>query len=166
MAKFNYSQITKKSVDELIEAAFGGIKKARNSVQVAAVAVLMHAQKTGDYSKAQVLVDGVQSHGVYAQSLVAWFVEYGGLVVDEERGFVDWQKADYIKDKFQEAKKAEWWEMVKLPNAYKGMDFKAKLVKLLEQADKALQHAANKPEDAELVNIDEDMLNAVKALVA
>ena len=179
----SYAAITgknAKSVDQLIDAAISSAKTMREKAQVAAVAVLMHAEKHGDYSKANVLVEGM-GQGVQASALVKWFVEFGGLVVDNvedaegktKKAFTGWKGKDYIRANFEKAKTTAWWSFHKA-DPFKGFDFASELGKLLARADKAMSKiddAAKAGDEAEkerlleVVSIDADMLRAVAQLV-
>jgi len=137
-----------KSVDALIQAAVGSGKAMREKVQVAAVAILMHAEKHGDYTKANELVDGM-GDGVNCAGLVEWFKKYGGLVVDEEnKCFGGWSGAEYIRDNFKEAKASGWWELKK-QSPWKGFDLEAELEKLLKRAQDANKKLAKAEQEGD-----------------
>lgn len=150
-----------KHVDVLIDSAIKSAKTMKMKVQVAAVAILQHAEKHGDYSKANVLVDGL-GHGVKADSLVAWFVKFGGLIVDEEgKGFGGWKGSEYIKEQFTKAKANAWYDEKK-GNAWAGfnlLDELAKVVKKEENARKKVK-AANDAGDADEVALLEGKIQA------
>lgn len=137
----NYSVLSGKkaiSVDRAIELAGQSVTKMRKSIQVACVAVCMHAVKHGDYSKAQVLVDTV-GNAVNKASLQKWFVDYAGLIVDSETGlFSGWQGAEYIREHFDDAKKKAWWECKEAP-AYKGMSIIEEINKLVKRGEAVLE---------------------------
>lgn len=155
----SYASITgknAKSVDQLIASAISSVKSMREKVQVASVAVLMHAEKCGDYTKAQELVDGV-GNGVNQNALVEFFVKYGGLIVDEEEGgFNGWKGATFIRDNFQNAKAQPWWELKK-QSPYKGFNLHDELAKLLKRTQ-----AANEKKDA----AEEDGDEAVSSMIS
>lgn len=178
----NYSTLSGKNfkgVEAVVEAAIKSAKTMREKVQLAGVAVLMHAEKHGDYSQAARLVDGL-GNGVNGAALVAWFVEFGGLEVGKAEvdgkkvdTFVGWKGKAHIRTKFVEAKATAWWEF-KQANPYKGYDLKESLKSLIKQADGALKKvddAESEGDDAlasmlrELVNVDADLLAKLKALV-
>lgn len=154
----SYAAITgknAKSVDQLIASAISSVKSMRERVQVASIAVLIHAEKTGDYRKAQDLIDGL-GNGVNQAALVEFFVKYGGLQVDEEEGgFNGWKGADYIRDNFQAAKAQAWWELKK-QSPYKGFDLNEEIGKLIKRA----RAANDKLEDAEAQGI-EDVISKI-----
>lgn len=137
-------------LDELCGRAFKSVKQARIDVQIAAVAVLMHAHKCGDWTKANYLVQGL-GNTINGQSLVAWFIKYGGLKPCEEtQQFIGWSGKEHIQANFQEAKKKLWWEERK-PNAFKGFDLEEQLNRLLKRYQNALNKAESE-EDKEKVN--------------
>lgn len=173
-----------KGVDALIADAVKSAKTMREKTQVAAVAVLMHAAKCGDYTKADVLVKGM-GQGVHAQALVQWFEVFGGLVIVDvkdadgkvvDKKFGQWKGKDFLETQFNKnngPKQTAWWSFHN-PKPYGGFDFMDYLRKGLAQADKAMQKindAAEAGDDAEkerlleVVSIDADMLKAVAALV-
>ena len=168
--KFNYVAIKKTDVDGLIEAAVGGVKKARNLIQVAAVGILMHAEKHGDWTKASVLVKALEDNGAYATSLVAWFVEYGGLVVGDigegEQGFVGFSGPEHIRKHWEAAKSKAWWETKKQASSYKGFDLNVELAKLLKRAKKAQDDVRKDSTKAEQVKVDDAELEALSAMLA
>ena len=138
-------------LDELCGRAFKSVKQARIDVQIAAVAVLMHAHKCGDWTKANYLVQGL-GNTVNGQSLVAWFVKYGGLKVNEEsQQFSGWSGKEFIQSNFQEAKKNFWWDAKKV-NPFKGFDLEQQLQRILKSYNKALEKAKT-DEDKEKVSV-------------
>lgn len=135
MQKFSYA--TKKNVDQLIATAIGSTGKMRNAVQIAAVHILIHAAKHGDYSKAQTLVDGL-GHGVNARGLVEWFIKFGGLTVSEDAdGFVGWSGKKYIAENLDAAKGTAWFEFKK-QNPYQGFNMVDAVTRTINAAEKAL----------------------------
>lgn len=167
-----------KGVDSVIQAAINSAKTMREKVQLAGVAVLMHAEKHGDYSKAAVLVDGL-GNGVNSGALVEWFVEFGGLEIGKAEvdgkkvdTFVGWKGKAYIREKFAEAKCTAWWEFKK-QNPYAGFDLADALKKVVKSAEGALakiDDAESEGDDAlaamlrELISVDADTLSALKKL--
>lgn len=167
--KIDYKTINTKDVDTLITSAIKSAGKMKEAVQIAAVSVLMHAAKHGDYSKAQVLVDGL-GDGVHGGALVAWFQKYGGLLIDSEsgEGFNGWSGAEYIRDKFSEAKEVHWYTLKK-QNPYRGFDLSealATLLKRAELAEKARKDAlaANDMDKANKIHVDSNLLGKLKAI--
>lgn len=116
----------------LCNKAVKSVQSARVSVQQAAVGVLFHAFKHGDYSAANTLVTDL-GNTVNGKALVEFFVKFGGLKVDEEKGaFIGWSGARYIEDAFDEAKATMWWDL-KLQQPFKGFDLEAALQRVLKQ---------------------------------
>lgn len=124
-----------KAVESLIGKAVKAVVKARESVQIAAVAILIHAEKHGDWTKANDLVLGL-GNTVNGKALVEWFVKFGGLTVSEGEGkFIGWQGAEHIRANFQDAKAKMWWEL-KPQSPFKGFDLEAALQKVISDYNK------------------------------
>ena len=133
-------------VDSLIGKAVKSVNKARVDVQIAAVAILMHAEKHGDWTKANDLVKGL-GNTINGKALVEWFVVYGGLVVDPEADqFSGWTSAQHIRDKFQDAKSKMWWEL-KVQSPFKGFDLEAALLKVCKDHAAVVAKMAAMPEE-------------------
>lgn len=150
--KISYASLSgknAKSVDQLIEQAINSAKSMREKVQLAGVAILIHAEKCGDWTKASDLVDGL-GNGVNGAALVEWFKVYGGLIVDEKEGcFSGWKGAEHIRTSFENAKATAWWELKK-QSPYKGFNMIETLNRVLQQAANAgakLQEALDEGDD-------------------
>lgn len=158
----SYAQVSTKSVDQLIAAAITSLKTMRAKVQVASVAVLMHAEKTGDYRKANDLVVGL-GNGINKASLQKFFVDFGGLVLDEEGNtFVGWSGKDTIKANFETAKSTEWWSLKDAPS-YKGFDLSEAIAQLIKRATAEQKKADSlSEEDRAKLNVPESMLNNLR----
>lgn len=168
------SKAKQTTVDDHIKSAIKAAVSSRKLIQTAAVEILRHAEKCGDWTKANVLVSGLPN-SVRKDSLVAWFVKFGGLrttisVEDAENpdvtldelmeGFQGWSGAEYIREHFQEAQDV-YWDTVKKPSdPWKGFDLKAEIARLVAKANKEAK--AHKGE-AEL-KIDADTLAALAVL--
>ena len=153
-------------VQKAIDQAVSSIRKGRVDVQKAAVLILLHAYKYGDWRKANDLVNALGS-SINACALVEWFKTFGGLLVDEEAGaFDDWCGADFIKEYFQDAKATPWWTLKK-PNPWKGFDLNAELQKVLRAYKRAQDKAAASEEDAAKIQmqVDLDIAAQLKALL-
>jgi hypothetical protein len=133
----------KGEVKTVVGNAVKGYQKGRRAVQNAAIVVLMHAAKHGDYSQAQVLCEGVGN-----KSLVKFFEDFGGLVVDAEtKSFANWKGADYIRENFEAAKGQMYWEY-KAENIWKGNDDLTNAKALIAKHNAAVKHLEEHPEDA------------------
>lgn len=153
-----------KTVDQLIEAAIGSLKTMREKVQVAAVAILQHAEQCGDYSKAQILVDGL-GNGINKASLQKWFIDFGGLKYDEDtKQFNGWSGKVFIREAFGTAKATAWWELKKAPE-YKGYDVVQALQAVIKQGNAAIKKVSDNPEYAPLVAVNDSQLAEVSALI-
>ena len=78
----NYKPL-KGGVDASMSRAITSTTKAREHIQHAAVSILIHVAKSGDYRKAITLVEGLGDGTVRADSLVAYFAKFG-LTQDED----------------------------------------------------------------------------------
>jgi hypothetical protein len=157
------SYLSKKNVDQLIATAISSSNTMRKNVQIAAVHVLIHAAQHGDYSKAQILVDGL-GDGVNARGLVQWFVEFGGLTVSEGAdGFDGWQGKAHIAQFLDQAKAKMWWEF-KVQNPYQGFNIVEAVTKTIAAAEKALAKknkalSEGDNETAEKIKVTQDKIN-------
>ena len=167
-----------KSLDFLIQDAIGSAKTMKIKVQCAAVAILIHLEKSGDYRKANDLVAGL-GDGVNCKALVDWFIIFGGLKVNKAGTTFEGQKgSEYVKERFQAAKAKAWYSFKK-ENPYKGFDLMDQLAALVKKASTAQEKLdatsgiededeklAAKKELASVISIPQDKLTALLALVA
>lgn len=125
----------------------------KEKVQQAAVAILHHAYQHGDYTKANDLVDGL-GHGVKRDSLVAFFVELGGLTIGEDaKGFSGWKGKDHIKANFEAAKSTMWYEFKK-EEAFKGYKLEDKIINLIKSHQSTMKKVKGmSPEDQAKVDV-------------
>lgn len=123
---------------KLCNKAVKSVQSARVSVQQAAVGVLFHAYKHGDYSAANTLVTDL-GNTINGKALVEFFVKFGGLKVDEEKGaFIGWSGAKFIEDAFNDSKATMWWDL-KQQQPFKGFDLEAALQRVLKQHKDTLE---------------------------
>jgi hypothetical protein len=160
--KINWQITNLDKVDSLIASAIRAQGRANTAIQIAAVAILAHAAKHGDYSKASILVDGLQ--GAFRASLVEWFVKFGGLVVEAGK-FAGWSGADHIRANYSTARETAWFE-VKKEAPYKGFDLEAEVRGLLDRANKATQRAAKDPSIADKVRVPSELVVRLREVVA
>ncbi len=133
---------------DMVAKAIVTVQRAKDKVQVVAVAILKHAHEHGDYSLAEELVNGL-GNGINAKGLVEFFVRFGGLVVDEEEGgFTGWQGAEFIQENFTEAKGTMWYDLAPA-NPWAGYNLEAELVKVINKHDKMLKKLAKLDSDDE-----------------
>lgn len=126
---------TAADLEKLQASAVKSVQKARETIQIAAVATIRHAWEHGDWSYAGKLVAAL-GNTINGKALVEWFRLYGGLKTDDT-GFIGWSGADYIEANFEKAKAGMWWEL-KAPNPFKGFDLEAALQKVIKD-HKAVQ---------------------------
>lgn len=159
------------SVDELIKMAISINVKGRDAIQAASVAILIHAEKCGDYTKANTLVKGLPD-SIRKDSLVQWFVVYGGLVLPDDDGldadgqataddaFCGWSGASHIKENFEKAKGTYWDTVKKPPNPWKGFDLDAEIANLVKKANIAMKKHGASPD----TKVDKSKLGQLAAL--
>lgn len=105
-----------KGLQSLVGKAIASYGKARIAVQVAIVAVLIHAAKHNDYSQATALVQGLGKTKT-ARDVVLFFQDFGGFSTkkaepgeDQPEGFNQWQGPEYIRERLDSAKATMFWE--------------------------------------------------------
>lgn len=138
--------VTAKTVAELekIQAnAVRSVTRAREHVQIAAVATIKHAHDHGDWTFAGKLVTAL-GNTINGKALVEWFKVYGGLKVDDT-GFIGWSGAKFIEDNFDGAKAKMWWEL-KTANPFKGFNLEEALKKVIKDSAAAQAKIAELPE--------------------
>lgn len=140
----NNSELT-----SLINIAVSSASTMKIKVQVAAVAILYHAFKHGDYSKANNLIEDL-GQGIKRDSLIKFFIDFGGLIIDTDnsKGFTGWQGKDFIESNFEKAKSTMWYELKK-DNPFQGYDLNEQLRKLINTASKN-KEKVDKMEDSEI----------------
>lgn len=169
MTKLKYV-IAKNDADlNLIQGrAVKATHKARDLVQIALVATVIHLAQHGNRTVADQFVAGL-GNTVNSAAVVEWFVQFGGLTVNEEgNGFGGWQGADYIKDNLNReggAKSTMWWELKKV-NPFKGYNADAAIALLIKNY-KAMQTKASK-EDVDNINltISDESIKALLSLTS
>jgi hypothetical protein len=152
-------------LDKLITSAITSAKTMRDKVQVAAVAILHHAYTCGDWTQANVLVEGL-GHGVKRDSLVEYFAKMGGLTIAEGANeFTGWSGKDHIKANFDKAKEVHWHEYNKA-NPFKGFNFEGEINKLLARkakVEKGLDKLDDDQRELVSLNVNEGVLQALAA---
>lgn len=117
---------------KLCAKAVKSVQSARVSVQQAAVAVLYHAHKHGDYSAAGALVNDL-GNTINGKALIEFFVKFGGLKVNAEtNNFDGWSGKQHIEDNFNDAKATMWWDL-KQQQPFKGFDLEAALQRVIKE---------------------------------
>ena len=158
------------AVNALIVKAGNSTKVMRDDIQNAACGVLIHAEKFGDYTLANSLVMAV-AEGTNIKSLVVWFEQFGGLIIDEtnnELGFTSWKGADHIRNEFQNAKAKGWWTCKPMTpfKGYNLMDELEKLVKMAAKkaAEQRKYENEGETEKLDAMTIDSGLLNKLSEL--
>lgn len=151
-------------LDKIQGKAIKSVQKARELVQIAAVATIKHTFDHGDWTYAQKLVDGL-GNTVNGMALVEWFKVYGGLTVTEE-GFNGWSGKEHIHDNFQAAKDTMWWELKKA-NPFKGYSLEQQLQQLIKNHNAMLRRKEQMPEEDQAkinVEVNDATIQAVLSL--
>lgn len=147
------------TVDTAINAAIKATGASKRLIQEACIAILIHAEKHGDWSKANTLVEGLPD-SIRKDSLVQWFIKFGGLETSAAN-FVSWQGADYIRSNFQEAKETYWDDVKKPNNPWKGFNLDDEIKRLIDKANKELKAHRDSPD----LKIDSEKLKSLAILV-
>ena len=160
MSKVTYRQNTLVNVDKCITDAHESWQSTQKKIQIAVVSVIMHIKEHGDYRKANTLVNGLK--GINQAGVVEAFVMQGGQVSEEEKGFSAW---DVSKIDIKTAKATMWWDL-KPQNPWKGYNLKDALLKVVSDSSKASKRVFKDADLADVVDIDEELLQGLKDLLA
>lgn len=158
MTKLKYtSPKTEADLKKTIASAVNSASAMRNKVQVAAVAILYHANKHNDWSHANALIDQL-GNGVKRDSLVAWFEDLGGLVRGDKPadGFVSWKGPEHIQDNYQRAMYGDkmWYEYKKDSGGFSGYCLEEELKKVIKRYDDMKKKVVGmQPEDQGKVDL-------------
>lgn len=153
------------AMDKAIAKVVASSLKLQDEIQKVAVGIMLHAYHHGDYTRAQILVDGL-GKGVRAKGLVEWFHQCG-LDIDESTStFSGFKKVVMVK-KWDELKATMWYSL-KPENPFQGFDLNTELVKLLKRAEAAQTKAAKftqagDMENAALVAVNPELLATLRA---
>lgn len=183
-AKINFAKLT---TTEQMDAAIANVAERSNllqaDIQHVAVAILCHAFRTGDYTRANTLHDAL-GKGVRRKGLVGWFVEGGLKVSEKDESFVGFEDGlDSLRNKAEKGdakakakivahldmmKGKNWWDM-KPENSFMGFDFDAELERLIKRAKKAIEKdsaatAEDKSKAGYKMTVTPDHLKALMAL--
>lgn len=155
---------TTQHLNTLISTAIKSAKSMRDSVQIAAVAILFHSYKHGDWTKANELVHGL-GYGVKRDSLVEFFVLYGGLTIDLELNeFNGWQGAQWVRDNIEKAKATMWYDLKKGASPFQGYCLQDELLKVMKRRNAMIKKVEGMTEeDKALVKLDvnQDTIDAL-----
>ena len=152
-----------KELDTQIETAIQSANTMKAAVQQAAVSIIFHAFAHGDYTRAQTLVDGL-GNGINSKAIVEWFVQFGGLTIDEEnKCFGGWKGKDYIKANIETAKSTMWYDL-KVQAPFKGFDLNDEIAKLLKKATAMAAEVEKGSEKAASIKCDLKTLAALTTL--
>lgn len=152
-----------------IEAGCRAIQSGKKKLNDGLLNVLRHIEEHGDWTVANTVIDTIKSHDgnmtFEAACTVKWLVKFGGLT-HEDGAFIGWKGKDFIRDNFREAKANPYWNEIKIQNPFE-FDLQDKLNALLKSvnnAKKKQRKAELLGDDSVVVNIDENLLEALKAV--
>jgi len=155
-------------VDKSLDNMRGKLVTGRNGVQLHILNVLIHAEKHNDMEgNARKVIETLDEMGMsqYSEAVILWFGKYAGYFFTEDGGQKSWSGAKFVRAHFEEAKANKFWTMVKLKNAFKGMDFVAEVANVVSKANKMMAKDLSE-EDSLKVVIDLDKFRAVKEALA
>lgn len=123
-----------------INAAISAIAKTgktlERAVHIAAVSTLVHADKHGDITLANKLVDAIPSMA-RKNALRDWYLAHGKFDYSQETKALTYKRTG--KTKLDEAMATPFWEF-KPEKAYVPFDLTGAIVKLVTKANKAHEH--------------------------
>ncbi|ASZ71974.1 hypothetical protein HOS18_gp28 [Aeromonas phage CF7] len=155
-------------LDDLIAKVIKASTTLQDQIQKVAIAIMAHAYKHGDYSRANTLVTGLGS-GVRRAALVEWFFKAGLKVNETTQAFDGWQGAGFIEKHWERITATKWYDC-KPEQVWAGFDLNAELARIIKRAEGAnakaeqLRQAGKEiPQDA--LKIDAETLSKLRGLV-
>lgn len=162
--------MTAKQLDAAIVRVQDDSKTLQQRIQDVAVEIMLHCYKHNDFSRAQVLVDGL-GDGIRKKGLVGWFNKVG-LDVNQENGCFNGFKKAIMERNWAEYLTKGWWTC-NPEQPFKLWDFDAELARLIKMAEKKANadDAARKKAELEgveyqplVANLTAERLTALKQL--
>lgn len=163
--------MTAKQLDAAIVSVQDDSKTLQQRIQDVAVEIMLHCYKHNDFSRAQILVDGL-GDGMRKKGLVGWFNKVG-LDVNQESGSFNGFKRNIMERNWAEYLTKGWWTC-QPEKPFKLWDFDAELARLIKMAEKKAtedatarkQHEVEGTEYQPMVaNLTAERLAALKQLV-
>lgn len=164
------------SLEAYIDETIVNAKALKDRIQVAAVAVLMHVGKHGDWDTGCRLANKLVvelGQGIQTKALADWFTAFGGVLSDDKKGFVRFD-IDMLKARFnasssnpaaiKEGAKGTHWCTFAPKNPWGGQDLTKDIERLVKKSQDSLEKAEKEPETAALVNVDQNKLAALALL--
>lgn len=144
MAKATFKIIDNaKAIDVAIKSIASRGKTLERDIHVAAVSCLNHADKHGDVTLAQKLVDAVPSL-VRKNALRDWFMAHGKFSYDMTEKTLKHNSKG--KTQLQVAIDTPFWEF-KPEAEYKPLDLQAAILQLVKRAEHAIEKGEKLPAD-------------------
>lgn len=134
-------------VNSLVDKAIKTAGSARLRIQDAAVGILYHAYKHGDYTGANRLLVGLADKGIRRESLVAYFEGFGGLILNEDKAtvnetpFTGWSGKEHIEANFKQAKETFWDTVVKEKDPFVNLDLQTALMAVIKRFEKTVDQS-------------------------
>lgn len=158
--------MTPAAMDKAIDKVITTSKTLQSDIHDVAVAIMLHCYNHNDFSRAQVLVDGL-GEGVRRGALVEWF-QAAGLKVNADAAQFSGFNRNKMADKWDKVKSTPWYTM-KPERPFAGFDLMAELERLLGKADKAAKKDKDTPADQRAAdysfNVDEKLLATLRTMV-
>ena len=142
-----------KAIDKAIASISTRGKSLQRDIHIAAVSCLNHADKHGDITLAQKLIDAIPTLA-RKNALRDWFIAFGKFGYDEKSKLMTYNKKGATL--LQEAMDMPFWDF-QPEKAYVPFDIKAQLENILKRANSAIERGEK---------VDSKVLEAVQKLVA
>lgn len=138
---------TSKQVTSKFDANVSKIEGGKQGIHDALIMAAQHIVEHGNWKIMNTLVKRLEESEKNltseAKAIVEWSVSYLGMSIDEEtKEFSGFQGAQFIRDKFQEARKNPFWKKQKVEQPFEFDDIEA-IYRLVESIKKAEKKAAN-----------------------
>lgn len=126
-------------VDAAISKAVRSAASTNKAIQDALVAIAIHTEGCGDWTKINVLLTGLPDN-TKKTAIVEWASTFIGVEYDKQaKEFTTWGKdAAHVKENFQTAKDTPWYSLKPVVEK-KTLDFDDALSKLIERTEKGLK---------------------------
>lgn len=155
--------------DYAIDVAADSWQAAQKNTQIALVSIVFNMYQHNDtkttVDRANRLIE--VSKAGNQKAIVEWLVTFGFTAGPE--GFTDAPSREVIAERcgtgFKEAKELQWWTL-KPQKPFEGYTTRAALEAFLTKHENMVKTAANDSDKASKIEIDDALVNAVKAALA
>lgn len=150
-------------------------KTMRQRVQYAAVALMIGStfenEKDAEKTHAEMAVELANTlvnelgQGVKAEGLVKYLVDKAGFRLNAEgKAFESVKGTEWIRANLEAAKATPWWTYAPA-TPFKGFQLNEEIRSIIKRAKKAVDRAAKSEDDAKLIEVDQNMITVLEALV-